>query len=63
MFVGQVFTGVLIDALLQGSFSIENIIGGSLVALGLSLNLLFERRASQKRIEARNLAEETKNAP
>ncbi len=63
MFVGQVFTGVLIDALLEGSLSIENIIGGSLVALGLSLNLLFERRASQKRIAERNLEEEAKNAP
>lgn len=57
MFVGQVFTGVLIDALLVGSFSIENIIGGSLVALGLTLNLLFERRASRKRIEERNAEE------
>ena len=57
MFVGQVFTGVVIDALLVGSFSIENIIGGSLVALGLTLNLLFERRASQKRIEERNAEE------
>ncbi|MPN43830.1 hypothetical protein SDC9_191391 [bioreactor metagenome] len=57
------FTGVLIDALLEGSFSIENIIGGSLVALGLTLNLLFERRASQKRIAERNLEEEIKNAP
>lgn len=48
MFVGQVFTGVLLDALLDGAFSVENIIGGALVTLGLALNLLFERRASQK---------------
>lgn len=57
MFVGQVFTGVLIDALLQGSFSMQNILGGSLVALGLSLNLLFERRASRRRIAERNAKE------
>ena len=48
MFVGQVFTGVMIDALLDGAFSTANIIGGVLVALGLALNLLFERRASRR---------------
>ena len=58
MFVGQVFTGVMIDALLQGSFSIENIIGGALVALGLSLNLLFERRASRKATAERKAEED-----
>jgi len=57
MFVGQVFTGVLLDALLDGAFSVENIIGGSLVALGLALNLLFERRASQRAAAKRNAAE------
>lgn len=58
MFVGQVFTGVWIDALIDGAFSMQNIIGGSFVALGLTLNLLFERRASRKRAEALRLAEE-----
>lgn len=48
MFVGQVFTGVLLDALLDGAFSTANLIGGALVALGLALNLLFERRASRR---------------
>jgi transporter family-2 protein len=48
MFVGQVFTGVLLDALIDGAFSIANIIGGTLVALGLALNLLLERRSSQR---------------
>ena len=54
MFVGQVFTGVIIDALLDGAFSTANIIGGALVALGLALNLLFERRASRRLTAERN---------
>ena len=48
MFVGQVFTGVLLDALIDGAFSTENIIGGVLVSLGLAVNLLLERRASRR---------------
>ena len=58
MFVGQVFTGVLMDALIDGSFSTENIIGGVFVSAGLALNLLFERRASRRLTAERNLSEE-----
>ena len=58
MFVGQVFTGVLLDALIDGAFSTANIIGGVLVALGLALNLLLERRASRLRTAARNAGAE-----
>lgn len=57
MFVGQVFTGVLIDALIDGAFSMENIVGGCFVALGLAINLLFERRASRKAAALYNAAE------
>lgn len=58
MFVGQVFTGVLLDALIDGAFSTANIIGGTLVALGLALNLLFERRASRRLVAEINAGEE-----
>jgi transporter family-2 protein len=58
MFVGQVFTGVLMDALIDGSFSTQNIIGGVFVSAGLALNLLFERRASRRLTAERNLSEE-----
>lgn len=58
MFVGQVFTGVLLDALIDGAFSGANLIGGALVSLGLALNLLLERRASLRRTAARNAAGE-----
>lgn len=47
MFVGQVFMGVLLDALIEGAFSLPNIAGGLLVSLGLTINLLLERRASR----------------
>jgi len=58
MFVGQVFTGVLLDALRDGAFSVANLIGGSLVALGLALNLLLERHSSRRLTAERNAAEE-----
>lgn len=57
MFVGQVFTGVLLDALIDGAFSTANIIGGVLVSFGLALNLLLERRASRRLTAERNLQE------
>ena len=50
MFVGQVFTGVALDTLLDGAFSSQNLIGGLFVAVGLTLNLLFERRASRRSV-------------
>ncbi len=57
MFVGQVFTGVLLDALLDGAFSLPNIAGGVLVAVGLALNLLLERRSSRRLTADYNAAE------
>jgi len=44
IFVGQVFTGILIDAALDGAFSIQLFFGGALVAAGLVANLLLDRR-------------------
>lgn len=44
LFVGQVFTGVLVDIVLSGAFSWQNLLGGVLVAFGLALNALLERR-------------------
>jgi transporter family-2 protein len=51
VFIGQVFTGVAIDAVLTGGVSIRNVIGGVLVAAGLSVNLVLDNRkeASQSR--------------
>lgn len=58
LFVGQVFTGVLLDALLDGAFSLQNIAGGLLVTLGLVVNLLLERRSSRRLTAEYNAARE-----
>ncbi|MCL2361629.1 MAG: DMT family transporter [Defluviitaleaceae bacterium] len=42
IFVGQVFSGVLIDAFISQAISVRNIVGGVLVAVGLSINLVID---------------------
>lgn len=42
LFIGQLFTGVLIDYISNGYISIYQIIGGILVILGLSYNLFID---------------------
>jgi len=44
IFVGQVFSGVLIDAFLAQEVVLRNVIGGVLVAAGLSINLILDSR-------------------
>lgn len=44
VFIGQVFTGLGLDLFLTGRFSRRNLVGGLLVAAGLTLNLLLDRR-------------------
>ncbi|WP_410983181.1 DMT family transporter [Bacillus cereus] len=43
IFVGQLFMGVLIDFLNSGDVSIGKIVGGFLVLLGLTYNLLLDK--------------------
>lgn len=43
-FVGQIFCGIALDAAIDGKFVAENMIGGVLVALGMGINLLVDRR-------------------
>lgn len=45
MFIGQVFTGILLDALISGTFSTQILIGGALVASGLCIDLILDKRA------------------
>jgi len=47
IFVGQVFTGILIDTLLEGAFSFPTLLGGVLVSFGLGANLFLDRRREQ----------------
>lgn len=44
IFIGQVFSGVIIDAVIAQSVSTRNIIGGLLVTAGLSVNLMLDNR-------------------
>ena len=44
IFVAQVFTGILIDTLIEGMFSIQIFIGGLLVTTGLCVDLLLDRK-------------------
>ncbi|MCL2342676.1 MAG: DMT family transporter [Firmicutes bacterium] len=48
-FLGQVSAGILIDALLDGSFSLRNLIGGAFVTAGLVTNLLIDRKMNKLR--------------
>jgi transporter family-2 protein len=43
IFVGQVFTGLVIDTIIDGMFSIQILIGGILVTVGLCVDLLFDK--------------------
>jgi len=45
-FVGQIFAGVALDALLAGAFSLPNLIGGVLVTAGLAQNLWVDRKSN-----------------
>lgn len=48
MFVGQVFSAVLIDAFLQGAFSMKSLLGGILVGAGLCFNLWVDYKGDEK---------------
>jgi transporter family-2 protein len=43
-FVGQVFTGIIIDAVISRELSSRNLIGGLLVSVGLCANLLMDKK-------------------
>lgn len=44
LFVGQIFAGILVDAVISGVFSPRNLIGGLFVAAGLCVNLVLDRK-------------------
>jgi len=44
VFIGQVFSGVLIDMAITQTVSTRNILGGVLVAAGLCVNLIIDRK-------------------
>lgn len=48
LFVGQVFTSILLDVLIGGSFSLGSLLGGLLVAAGLAINVLIDKQEQAK---------------
>jgi len=44
IFIGQVFSGILIDIVISQEISLRNLVGGVFVALGLSINLWLDKR-------------------
>lgn len=44
LFIGQIFSGIVLDIVLSANFSLQNFAGGILVLFGLLLNLLFDKR-------------------
>ena len=51
LFVGQVFSGIIVDMVISQEVSHRIIIGGALVTAGLCLDLILDRRKSQKSIK------------
>lgn len=47
LFVGQIFSSMLLDALLLGVFSMGTLVGGVVVALGMALNIWQERKGTK----------------
>jgi len=48
LFIGKVFSGILIDIVISQEFSSRNLIGGVLVAIGLCVNLLLDSKRFEK---------------
>ena len=44
VFVGQVFTGILLDMLISGVFSWKTLVGGLCVAAGLTINVIIDKK-------------------
>jgi transporter family-2 protein len=44
LFIGQVFSGILIDVVISQVFSLRNMTGGIFVAVGLSINLFLDKK-------------------
>lgn len=46
MFIGQIFTGVLVDYFKEGNLSLSKILGGVIVAIGLGYNLFIDSKTT-----------------
>ncbi len=48
LFVGQLFGGMLLDYFVDGDFSLQKVIGGLLVVVGLSYNLWVDSKSKNE---------------
>lgn len=48
IFIGQLFTGILIDWMIAGTVPLAKILGGVIVVMGLSFNLLVDAKDAEK---------------
>ncbi len=58
LFVGQLFTGMVLDYLVVNDFSIIKLLGGMLVVIGLSYNLIIDKK-TESNSNSSTLFEET----
>jgi len=49
MFVGQIFTSIVLDWIISGSFSLGNTLGGVFVAAGMGFNLWVDRDNARRK--------------
>lgn len=50
LFVGQLFTGIIIDCISTGDISIYKIVGGILVIVGLSYNIYVDKKLEKETV-------------
>jgi transporter family-2 protein len=53
MFIGQVFSGLLVDMVISQTFSPRNLIGGIFVTAGLCVNLLLDKKSGNTEKETK----------
>lgn len=54
LFIGQLFTGIILDSISFGKISLTQVIGGTLVIIGLSYNLYLDKKKENGTLEALN---------
>ncbi|MBE6022173.1 MAG: DMT family transporter [Cellulosilyticum sp.] len=58
LFVGQLFGGMVLDYIVSGDFSLQKIIGGLLVVVGLSYNLWIDSKGKHTKKDSTHIVKE-----
>lgn len=56
LFIGQLFTGIIIDGLSTSRVSVYKVVGGLLVILGLSYNLYIDNKKNDNRDQTETIS-------